>query len=112
MNLNGIASLNIHVVDTRFIINGIRKVQAINLLTNADQIKRVEHCKTLYVIKLGGNEIEKQKFSGYKNQVFLKDVDIKNILICNNISCCDKNYKHLISSLDDDYKIGQLHIML
>ena len=36
MNLNGIASLNIHVVDTRFIINGIRKVEAINLLTNAD----------------------------------------------------------------------------
>lgn len=60
----------------------------------------------------GDNEIEKQKLRRYKNPIFLKDVDIDNILISNNTSCCKKSYKHFISSLDDDYKIKPLHIIL
>ena len=45
--------------------------------------------------------------------LFLKKyVNIEKVLVCNKISPCEKNYKHFIDYLYDDYKIKPLHIML
>ena len=50
-------------------------------------------------------------FIHYKNPIFLKNVDIDNILVSNKISFGEKNYEYLIGYLCDDYKIKPLHIM-
>ena len=48
------------------------------------------------IITFGDNEIEKRKFRRYKNQIFKKDVDIDNIVICNKICSGEKNFKYFI----------------
>ena len=60
-----------------------------------------------------GNEVENDTFYRYKRPIFLEDADIKNVLISDKISFCEKkNYKHFIAYLHDDYRIKPLHIML
>ena len=65
MNLNDIAILNINGINYRFDINGVRKSEAVNLLQNADVIKK---SGVLYMkmdkkfIKFREIEIEKHKF--------------------------------------------------
>ena len=44
------------------------------------------------VITFGNNEAEKQKFHQYKDLIFLKDLDIDNLLISKNISFEERNY--------------------
>ena len=44
------------------------------------------------VITFGNNEVEKQKFQQYKDLIFLKDLDIDNLLISKNISFEERNY--------------------
>ena len=43
---------------------------------------------------------------------YLEDVGIDKVLVSNNISCGEKNYKYLIGYLHDDYEIKPLNIML
>ena len=63
------------------------------------------------MITFGDIEIEKHKFYCYKIPIFL-DVDIKNVLVSNNISSGEKHYKYFIGYLYDDYVVKSLHIML
>ena len=51
------------------------------------------------------------KLNHYKNLVFLNDVDIGNLLICNKFSSGEKNYKYFFGYIDDDYKIKPLRII-
>ena len=57
-------------------------------------------------------EIEKNKFYCNKTPIFLGDVDIEKILVSNNISFGEKNYKYFIGDLHNDHKVKPLHIML
>ena len=43
---------------------------------------------------------------------FLKDVNIKKVLVSNKISFGEKNYKYFIGYLHNDTKVKPLHIML
>ena len=45
------------------------------------------------IITFGDIEIEKRKLHCYKNPIFLKDVDIDNMLISDKVSSSEKNYK-------------------
>ena len=64
-------------------------------------------------IKTFGNTgIEKQKFPHYKNPIFLKNVNIDNILVSSKTSSRQKNYGYFIGYLDDNSKIKPLHLML
>ena len=47
-----------------------------------------------------------------KTPIFLKDVDIKKVLVSNKISFGEKNYKYFIGYLHNDNKVKPLHIML
>ena len=64
------------------------------------------------VLTLGDIETEKHKFWIYKSPNFLEDIDIDNVLVSNKICPGEKNYKHFIGYLHDNYKIEPLHIML
>ena len=57
-------------------------------------------------------EIDKNKFYRHKTPTFLRDVDIKKVLISNKISFGEKNYKYFIGYLYDNPKVKPLHIML
>ena len=58
-------------------------------------------------------ELEKHKFCRHESAIFLKDVDMENVLVANKISSSGKrNLKYFIGYLHDDYKIKPLHIML
>ena len=63
---------------------------------------------------LGDIQIEKNQFWNfhYESPIFLRDVNIENVLVSNKISFSEKNYKYFISYLYDDYKFKPLHIML
>ena len=61
----------------------------------------------------GDTEIEKHKFQRYKSPLSLEDIDIDNALVSNKIFLSgEKNYKHFIGNLNDDYKAKLSHIML
>ena len=64
------------------------------------------------IITFSNTEIEKQKFHHHKNPIFLKNIEIGNILISNKTSDVKKNYNNFIVYLDADYKMKPLHIML
>ena len=61
---------------------------------------------------MGKIEIKKNKFYRHKTPVPLRDVDIQKVLVSNKISFGEKNYKHFIGYLHNDYKVKPLHIML
>ena len=42
------------------------------------------------ILTFGNIEIEKSKFYHYKNPVFLRDIDIEKVLVCNKISFTEK----------------------
>ena len=63
-------------------------------------------------LKFGDIEIGKSKFYHNKTPIFLKDVDIEKVLVCNKISFGEKNYKYIIGYLYNDHKVKPLHIML
>ena len=44
------------------------------------------------ILTFGDFEIEKNKFHCHKTSIFLKDVDIENVLVSKNISPGKKNY--------------------
>ena len=46
------------------------------------------------ILTFGDIEIEKHKFHCHKSPIFLKDVDIENVLISKKISSGEKNYKY------------------
>ena len=57
-------------------------------------------------------EIEKNKFYHNKTLISLKDINIQKILVSNNISFGEKNYRYFIGYLYKDHKVKPLHIML
>ena len=57
-------------------------------------------------------EIEKYKFYRQKGNIFLEDVDIKIVLVCNRISSGEKNCSYFITYLYDDYKFKPSYIVL
>ena len=63
------------------------------------------------IITIGDIEIEKHKFNRYKNQLFLNDVDIDNILISKKNSSSKNYYKYCICDMDD-YSIKPFTIIL
>ena len=44
--------------------------------------------------------------------LFIKDVDVDNVLVPNKVSSGEKNYKYFIGYLHEDYKIKSFYIML
>ena len=44
--------------------------------------------------------------------LFLRDIDIENVLVSKNISSAGRNYKYFIRYLYDGHEIKLLHIML
>ena len=64
------------------------------------------------ILTFGKIEIEKKKkFYHDKSHNFLKDVDIKKVLVPKEISS-GKKYKYFISCLYNDHEVKPLHIML
>ena len=93
-------SLNINVADYRRIITWISKSEVVNLLQKADlneKRRTLQSTKKLFsnikmdkqILTFGDTEIEKNKF--YLNSYFLGNVDIKNIIVFNNISFGEKS---------------------
>ena len=64
------------------------------------------------ILKFGDIKIRKNEFYHNKTPIFLKDVDIKKVLVSNKISFVAKNYKYFIGYLYNDHKVKPLHIML
>ena len=60
------------------------------------------------ILTFGKTDIENDKFYRHKSPIFLEDVNIKKVLVSNKIYFGEKNYKHLISYLYNDFQ----HIML
>ena len=60
----------------------------------------------------GNIETEKNKFYRNKTPVFLKNGDIKKVLVSKKMSFGEKNYKSFIGYLYNDHKVKPLHIML
>ena len=56
--------------------------------------------------------MEKNKFYCHKTPILLQDVDIEKVLVSNNISFGEKNYKYYIGYLYNNHKVKPLHIML
>ena len=56
--------------------------------------------------------MEKNKFYHHKTPILLQDVDIEKVLVSNNISFGEKNYKYYIGYLYNNHKVKPLHIML
>ena len=52
-----------------------------------------------------------KKNYGNKVCIFFKDVDIEKVLVSNNISCGEKNYKYFIGYLYNDYKVNPLNML-
>ena len=48
------------------------------------------------ILTFGDIEMEKNRFYRRKSIIFLEDVDIEKLLVSNNISSGEKNYKHFI----------------
>ena len=64
------------------------------------------------ILTFGDIEIEKNKFYHKKTHIFLENVDIEKVLVSNEISFGEKNYKYFIGYLYNDHKVKPLHIML
>ena len=64
------------------------------------------------ILTFGDIEIEKNKSYCNKIHIFLKDVDIEKVLVTNNISFGEKNYKSFIGYLYNDDKVKPLNIMI
>ena len=63
------------------------------------------------ILAFGVLKLKKNKFYGNKTSTFLRDVDIKKVLVSNKICLGEKGYKILIGYLYE-HKIKPLHIML
>ena len=63
------------------------------------------------LLAFGDIEVEKKKTT-IKVPFFVKDVDIKEVLVSSKISSDEKNYKCFIGYLDNDHKVKPLHITL
>ena len=94
--LGDIGILNIKGSDYCCIITEISKSEAINSMQNTDLTKKswktIKQKNLLPCVKLGKEvltfgdiEIEKNKFSCKKIPIFLKDADIKKVLVSNKI---------------------------
>ena len=57
-------------------------------------------------------EIEKNKFYRNKAPIFLRNLDIEEVLVSHKISSGEKNYKYFIGYLYNDHKVKPFHIML
>lgn len=64
------------------------------------------------IITIGNMEIEKTYITLIKIPILIVDIDIDKILIYNNGSSSNKNYKCFIGYKDNNYKIKLLFIML
>ena len=64
------------------------------------------------ILTLDNIEIEKDKLYLHKTPIFKKNVDIEKVLVSNNISLGEKDYKYFIVYLYNDNKVKSLHIML
>ena len=57
-------------------------------------------------------EIEKNKFYQNKTPIFLRNLDIEEVLVSHKISFGEKNYKYFIGYLYNDHKVKPFHVML
>ena len=64
------------------------------------------------ILTFDNTEIEKNKFYRNKTPIFLKDVNIEEVLVSHKISSGEKNYKYFIGYLYNDHKVKPFHIML
>ena len=56
-------------------------------------------------------KFKQMKFTAIR-LLFIKDLDIEEVLVSNQISFGKKNYKYFIGYLYNDHKVKSLHIML
>ena len=94
INFNDIAILNIQGVDSRCIINSIRKCDTVNVLQNADltEEKVVLWKKFITIYKMSKKiitfddiTIEKQNFHSVKYPISIYDVKIDKVVVCINV---------------------------
>ena len=52
------------------------------------------------IIRLGDNEIEKQKFHQHKRPISIKNININKIVVSNKASFGKKGFKYLIGYKD------------
>ena len=64
------------------------------------------------ILIFGGTEVEAYKFHRYKVPILLKDIDIGNVLVSNEIYSDEKIYKYFIGCLYNDHKCKPLHTVL
>ena len=63
------------------------------------------------ILTSGDIKIEKNEFDRHESPIFLKDVDIEKVLIYNNVSVGEKNYKYFIGYLYHDNKVKAIHML-
>ena len=105
MNFSDIAILSISGADYCCIISGISKSEALNIVRTLILVKIQNIIKDenlLSHIRMGKEilrfddiEIQKDKFYQYKSPIFLEDVDIDKVLLCNKISFGEKKLEIL-----------------
>ena len=64
------------------------------------------------ILTFGDIESDKTKSYYHTTPTFLKDVDIKKVLVCSKISFGEKNYKYCIGYLHNYHQVKPLHIIL
>ena len=57
------------------------------------------------ILMFGNTEIEKKNFYRSEIPIFLKNVDIKKVLVSSKIYFGEKNYKYFIGYLYNYYKV-------
>ena len=63
------------------------------------------------ILKIGDIEIVKKNYH-HNSAIFLKDADIKQVLVSNKISFSEENYKFIIGYFYNNKKFKLLHVML
>ena len=61
------------------------------------------------ILTFGDIGTEKNKIYPHKSPIFLDDVDIVKVLVCNNFSSGEKNSKHFIGYFYNDCKVKPFH---
>ena len=71
-----------------------------NLLSHIEVVKEI--------LTLGDIEVQRNKSYCHKSPIFLKDVGPEKVIVSNNVSSGEKNYKSFIGYLYDDHKVKDI----
>ena len=104
------------------IINGISKIDAVNVLKNADFteergiLKKIRKIITTYkmskeIITFGNIEVEKYRFHQHKSPISTYDVNIDRIGVTNEVPLSKKGFKYSTGYENDQEKVMSLCIM-